>query len=190
MRYLILVLLFSINALNAQNSVLGLVASTSFNDYFSFSQIAGGGSYKGKSSYSLGLTYQYKFNSVNSLISGLEYSWHSLTFFPADYPEIPQTSSTRVIELIRIPVLYRYSFARYFFIDAGLLLSFDRNRSLSIKHDGLGYILGFGIQFGIKGFSFSIGPMARLHTVIPFSDQPFTNHILEAGIQLGADYNF
>jgi hypothetical protein len=176
--------------MNAQNSILGFEVSTSLNDYFSFSKILGGGSYEGKYSYSLGISYQYKFNSASSMVTGLNYSSNHFSFFSADHPQIPLLQNTRVIDLIRVPIIYRFSFARYFFIDTGFLLSFDCNRSLSIRHDGVGYMLGSGIQFGVNGFSFSIGPMAGLHTVIPFYDQPFTYHILEAGIKLSTGYIF
>ena len=196
--YTIIILLFSL-PINAQKNKIGFFYGFGGNDLLRNTSLDGGASYDGKGTHLFGLAYQRVLNGHFSLETGLEYSKNSIKIKP-EYIPGKQLCGTSVsherivnIKMITIPVYARFTFFKYFYANAGTLIDFEFDRDeyqSTDEQSGIGFGAGIGGQYTFHNFTLYINPMLRHHAVIPFHKENYQQHLTEAGIKFGLEYNF
>ena len=169
------------------------------NELIRNANLDGAPSYNGKGSTIFGVTYQRTIYKSLSLETGLEYSKNEIEITPVYYPELHMYPSKNIVtqevnvHMITIPVYANYTFLKYFYANAGVLIDFEINRGDYPKTDdqsGIGFGAGIGAQYTYQNFTLFANPMIRYHAVIPNEKENHHQHITESGIKIGIAYNF
>jgi len=193
------IVVFSALQIKAQKNRIGLFYGFAGNELIRNTSLIGGASYDGKGSDLFGLSYQRMLNDHFSFETGLEYSRNSIKITPEYFPEthmyISSIAEERIVDIkmFTIPVYARYTFFKYFFVNAGTLLDFEFGRDDEQSTDeqsGIGFGAGIGGQYTFHNFTFYINPMLRYHAVIPFHKENYQQHLTEAGIKFGIGFDF
>lgn len=157
------------------------------NDIIRFDELIGGPGWIGKSHFSIGLNYLFPLTRHLELETGMEYSWHELIKRPNVDPTIDILLSTEELSIWVVPVTLRYTFLKYFFLNGGALLDFDSGVSNSIdSQTGIGATFGPGVNYEFRcGCSVWLSPYLKMHSLIPFSGEKNSQHLMESGIRFG-----
>ena len=202
MKYLFLNLIIFIFSLQikAQNTnKINFFYGFASNELIRSVDLDGAPSYKGKGSTIIGLTYQKTIYKSLSLETGLEYSKNKIEITPVYYPENYVYSSKNVVPqkvsiiMITIPVYANYTFLKYFYANAGVLIDFEINRDdypKTSEQSGIGFGAGIGGQYTFQNFTLFVNPMIRFHAVIANEKENYHQHITESGMKIGVAYNF
>ncbi len=103
----------------------------------------------------------------------------------------PIQSWEETLKVIKIPLFANYSFAKYFFVNGGFLLSFDKSKGTIISQSGIGYGLGVGAKYEVKNFVFYLNPnLKRCAAFIPFEKKNHHEKLTELGMEFGIGYKF
>ncbi len=95
------------------------------------------------------------------------------------------------VKVIQIPLLANYTFNKYFFLNGGFIITFDKSNGSQKSQSGIGYNLGFGAKYAIKNFVFYINPnLKRCASFISFENERYDNKLTELGIEFGIGYRF
>lgn len=163
------------------------------------SGLDGAPSYDGKGSTIFGLTYQRFLSNSLSLETGVEFSNNKIEIIPAYMPELYKYITKTIVErhvnikMITIPVYANYTFLKYFYANAGILIDFEIDRAEYPKTDdqsGLGFGAGIGAQYTYQNFTLFVNPLIRYHAVIPNEKENHQQHLTETGVKFGLGYNF
>jgi hypothetical protein len=99
--------------------------------------------------------------------------------------------------MLWVQVLCKYTFFKYFFVDAGVSIDAQTNYKQTVQmyqQSGLGLEGGFGAKISTGHITFSINPYLHKHTIPViniFNTESTWNHELdESGVKLGVGYNF
>lgn len=137
------------------------------------------------------LCCSYPVNKSLSVEAGLEYTRISLsTNTESDFSK-PYTN--RSTNLLSIPVDTKLKFLRYFFMNTGLSIDFNLNKNQNYsfcKPIGLGMRAGLGAELKLRNVCFTINPLFRTISTLPFQNQEGSQHLLELGIEYGVGYSF
>ena len=191
--FFIIIIVFLSLKINAQKNRIGFFYGLAGNELIRSTSLDGGASYDGKGSDIFGINYQRILNKDLYLETGLEYSKNKIGITPPFYPGIDLTPRQEDIVLITIPVYVKFTFFKYFFVNGGTLIDFEIDRTEYQSTDdqsGIGFGGGIGGQYTFRNFTFYINPLFRYHAVIPFQKENYQQHLTEAGIKFGLDYNF
>jgi hypothetical protein len=190
---IVCILFLSINIVKAQDTTLRKMPNKigfTFSglgkyDVVSFEKMDGAPSYEGAKFFSMGIVYLHSLNHFLDLESGIEYSSYSLLVKPA--PGINSPALTCDFGIITVPLQARINFLKYFFIDGGVILSFDAGNTIPIdSQTGLGGVLGAGIKYDFKNrLSLFVNPYLKIHSLLPFSKEEGQQRILESCWRLG-----
>jgi hypothetical protein len=145
-----------------------------------------------RNSYAIDLSYSHILYKSFSIETGLEYSKHTIeTGFDAE-PDRPFEYSD--LHLLCIPIYLMYTFLKYFFLNSGISLDYDFNRAKTYPMDdqsGIGLGIGIGGEFRVNNINFTVNPLLKCHSVIPFNKNNYTQqNLVESGIKFGIGYNF
>jgi len=158
--------------------------------------IIGDFGYQGEGGTTFSLNYERYIIHSFSLETGLMYTYDKLQmntisagarFYNGD------------IKLFTVPLIGKYTFFRYFFIDAGLLADFETNytgpngnvaNSTAGKQSGIGYEFGFGGKYTFNHITVFINPFAQDHAVNRFSTSQSNFNLLNSGVKFGVGYSF
>ncbi len=196
---LILILFIGSHILAQNSNRINAFYGFAYNELIRNDNLDGAPSYKGKGSTIIGITYQKTIYKSLSLETGLEYSKNKIEIIPVYYPELRKNSSKNIvtnkadIHLVTIPVYANYTFLKYFYAKAGVLIDFETNRVEYPKTDdqsGIGFGAGIGGQYTFQNFTLFVNPMIRFHAIIPNEKENHHQHITESGIKIGIAYNF
>lgn len=87
--------------------------------------------------------------------------------------------------LISSPVYINYSFWKYFFLNTGVLLDYQKSESETYSGIGIGYGFGLSARYSYKKYFFFINPKYEKHLFFSKSDG-----LMEFGIMSGIGYTF
>lgn len=154
-----------------------------------FKNVDGAGSFETKDFYTLGVNYLFPVNRAFSLEVGVEYSKQNTVF---SYPGPGIIPSKVSLDLISIPVSMHFNFLNYFFLNGGLFLGIQANKSdLIDNQSGVGGNLGAGLKYDFEnGISIYGNPYLKIHSVIPFSSGGNHQRLMENGLRFGVRYGF
>ncbi len=202
MKYLFLsmIALFLNLQIEAQNTNrINFFYGFAYNELIRSANLDGAPSYKGKGATIIGVTYQRTIYKSLSLETGLEYSENKIEITPVYYPEnhmypSKNAATQRVsVNMITIPVYANYTFLKYFYANAGVLIDFEINKDdypKTSEQSGIGFGAGIGGQYTLQNFTLFVNPMIRFHAVIANEKEKYHQHITESGIKIGIAYNF
>ncbi len=198
--FLSLIALFLNLQIEAQNTNrINFFYGFAYNELIRSANLDGAPSYKGKGATIIGVTYQRTIYKSLSLETGLEYSENKIEITPVYYPEnhmypSKNAATQRVsVNMITIPVYANYTFLKYFYANAGVLIDFENNRGDYPKtsdQSGIGFGAGIGGQYTLQNFTLFVNPMIRFHAVIANEKENHHQHITESGMKIGIAYNF
>jgi len=198
--FTIIVIFFFSNQMFAQNTNrINFFYGFAYNELIRSANLDGAPSYKGKGATIIGVTYQRTIYKSLSLETGLEYSENKIEITPVYYPENHMYPSKNAatqkvsVNMITIPVYANYTFFKYFYANAGVLIDFEINRGDYPKtsdQSGIGFGAGIGGQYTLQNFTLFVNPMIRFHAVIANEKEKYHQHITESGIKIGIAYNF
>lgn len=124
---------------------------------------------KNKSLNIFGINYHESINKYFFIETGLAYINYKYTS-TYHYPGTSETSTLNKLELINLPIKIRLEFAKFFFLNTGLLMDLNLDQMGSYNSgikSGLGVTAGFGMQYYYKNkFGVTINPQANLHGLI------------------------
>jgi hypothetical protein len=100
------------------------------------------------------------------------------------------------IKLITIPVIAKYTFFKYLFVDGGLLAGFETNyassdaNSTATMQTGIGYELGLGAKYNFGPVQIFVNPFIQEHSFIKFNRSSSNFNLMNWGFKFGLGYNF
>ncbi len=147
--------------------------------------------YTNKTGMSYGATYSRNLTKTFSLETGL--------IMYDDKTEINSIQPGRTVvsdgdvKLLTVPVIGRWTFFKYFFIETGI--SFDKqinynSNSVVNNQSGLGNEFGLGAIYYLKHVSVFVNPYWREFSIINFSSNNENRNLMDVGIKFGMGYNF
>ncbi|MFA5850929.1 MAG: hypothetical protein WC833_13745 [Bacteroidales bacterium] len=119
---------------------------------------------------------------------GIDYLIGKLEIKPAPTGDpIHDASHTEDFSLISTPIFLNHYFGKYFYINEGIMLDYQKTESDNDTYTGYGVGIGFGIgaKFKYKNFTFNINPKLERHLFLSKKDG-----LIELGIMLGVGYKF
>lgn len=136
-----------------------------------------------KPGFNVGVSTAFMMNDGNELELGVYYQQNKLVSTSA--PGLPQSSSEKTLNLVFVPINYKYNFGNQFFIKGGPLFTIDSYKKDGNfdNYSGLGFGIAAGKDFGDEGMKFRISPYANAHTLWSFNDNNY--FINDFGLQLG-----
>ncbi len=161
-------------------------------DVARFTELDGAATYDAEGKLAIGIVYLKGLNKWLDFQAGVEYTKYDISSMPMNIPPtmdiIPKIQS---LSLFNIPVGLRANFLKFFFANAGSLLSFGGNAEGMIdSQTGIGAFIGIGIKYDFKlGISIFSNYYSKFHALIPFTSNKYQQHILDNGLQFGITYN-
>ena len=141
---------------------------------------------------SVAISYNYSAYQSLSIGTGLEMSDHLIK--STDDVDASRAATNSKLYLLSIPFNAKLTFLRYFYMNTGLSLDFDLGHHQAFllnNQSGLGMRFGIGAELKLKNINFSINPILRMRSAIPFQpengNQP---HLLDLGVEYGVGYSF
>jgi len=116
---------------------------------------------------------------IDYLFGKLEIKW-AYTGGP-----INDASHIEDFKLISTPIYLNHYFGKYFYINEGIMLDYQKTESDEYTGFGVGIGFGIGAKFEYKNFTFNINPKFERHL---FLSKKYG--LIELGIMLGVGYNF
>lgn len=178
--------LFSLYA-HSQNHIIGITTTIGQNTYQSFRKLLDDFGADGKGVYDFGLFYNKKTSKKFSISIEPEYSIQKIitTSFSSGY----DVQNQYELHIFNLPISLKYDFVKYFFINGGIMMSYDLSKVLD-DQTGIGAQLGIGFQFNIKNIYMALNPTIKTYSLIPFKNSGYQYHCMESGLKFMAGYRF
>ncbi|WP_165026200.1 outer membrane beta-barrel protein [Dysgonomonas sp. ZJ279] len=150
--------------------------------------IDGGGGYDTKSFYSFGIEYNREVYRNLEITTGILYVHNKISFTPSFNPIIDMSGRSYNIDFLTIPILVKYHFLNYLFVNGGGVLNFKISDNEESYHDGkLGFLVGIGAEHTFSNnITLNINPYFQMNSISPDKKMNFFN----LGVKLGIGYNF
>ena len=159
------------------------------NEIFRFEELTGSGSVTGTGMWTAGADLRRLFGDHFSLGSGLSYSHQYYYTSPA--PGIPGEDNPGSFGLVAVPFTVRLDFLKWFFADAGAVLSLQTGFSEVDNMSGLGATVGAGFQYNFVSDVFvRVRTYAAQYSLLHFPPQDNPQTLYNAGVTLGVGYRF
>lgn len=159
------------------------------NDIFRFNELTGAGSVTGTGTWIAGSDLRRLFGDHFSLESGLSYS-HQY-YFTSPAPGIPGEDRPGSFGLLTVPVTARLDFLKWFFADAGAVLSLQTGFSGVDNMSGLGATVGAGFQYNFGSDIFiRVRAYAVQYGLLHLYAEDHPQSLYNAGVTLGVGYRF
>jgi hypothetical protein len=97
------------------------------------------------------------------------------------------------IKLLTVPILAKYIFFKYLFIDGGLTADFETNslnNTLTTSQSGLGIELGIGAEYRLGHVIISVNPYFQYHGIIRFTKSQSSFDLVDSGYKFALGYSF
>jgi opacity protein-like surface antigen len=191
-RKLLILFLFLAQISAAQDTWYGEIAlfgGGGTNDIFRFEEPLGAGSVAGTGMWTTGIDVRRLFGDHFSLESGLGYAHQYYYTSPA--PGIPGEDVPGSFGVIAIPFTARFDFLRWFFADAGAVITIQTGSSSTDNMTGLGATLGAGFQYNFKSDIFlRIRAYTSQYALLHFMPEDNPQMLMNSGVTVGAGYRF
>lgn len=140
--------------------------------------------------YGVGITYIYAINHWLDLEVGIEYTKQTVQAYSI-IPDAPKPDAPSDLNLLVIPLTGRANFLNYFFVNAGLLVSFDvSNANKIVNQSGLGLMAGIGARYSFNNdISIFVNPYVKRHAMISFSGNGDRRKLVASGFRFGITYS-
>ena len=192
---LIILIVISASAFAQSKNEISILYGKSFGPATLFSVFRGGvpkgaGSGSLRENNSIGIRYLASIKDRPRLKfeTGIDYLFGKLEIKPAPTGDpIHDASHTENFSLISAPIFLNHYFGKYFYINEGIMLDYQKTESDTDTYTGFGVGIGFGIgaKFEYKNFTFNINPKLERHL---FLSKKYG--LIELGVMLGVGFKF
>lgn len=159
------------------------------NDIFRFNELTGAGSVTGTGTWIAGADLRRLLGDHFSIGTGLSYSQQYYYTSPA--PGIPGEDHPGSFGLFAVPLTARVDFLKWFFADAGPILSLQTGSSYVDNMTGLGATLGGGFQYNFRSDIFiRVRACASQYSLLHFFPEDYPRTLYNSGVTLGVGYQF
>lgn len=159
------------------------------NDIFRFNELEGAGSVTGTGMWTTGIDVRRLFGDHFSIESGLGYA-HQY-YFTSPAPGISGDDVPGTFGVIAMPFTARFDFLKWFFADAGAVVTLQTGSSQADNMTGLGAMLGAGFQYNFKSDIFlRIRAYASQYALLHFMPQDYPQTLMNSGVMAGVGYRF
>lgn len=159
------------------------------NEIFRFQELDGSGSVTGQGYWTAGVDLRRLVGDRFSIGTGLSYS-HQY-YFTSPAPGIDGADRPGSFGLITLPLTCRVDFLKWFFADAGPVISFQAGLSDIDNMTGLGATVGAGYQYRFKSdVFFRIRAYAAQYCLVHFIPDDHPRTLTNAGVTAGVGYRF
>jgi hypothetical protein len=118
--------------------------------------------------------------------TGIDYLFGKLEIDPAPTGDpIHDALHTEDFYLVSTPIFLNHYLGKYFFINEGIMLDYQKSESDEYTGFGVGIGFGIGAKFEYKNFTFNINPKFERHLFLSKK-----HGLIELGIMLGVGYKF
>lgn len=184
------IILFVPNILFSQNKVIGINYSFNQNQYIYFGILLNDFGTDGEGSYDIGISYLKPISKRFSIMIDAQYSQQKVitNSFNDGYDHF----NHYVLKIINFPLSLKYDFSKYFFGNIGISYSKDisKSRVYLDNQTGFGAQVGIGGQLSVNSLYFALNPEIKLYSLIPWVDNDYQYHAIEAGIKIISGYKF
>jgi hypothetical protein len=183
---LLTLITFSIRAYSQSKNDISVVYGESTTNV-NIHDAVGDYGYNSKTGILYGLTYTRVINKFLSLETGLLYADDKVQL-NSDLPGPYQGNHDGEVKALSLPVLAKFTFFKYLFVDGGFLIDKQTNYTKSnIINDqsGIGGEMGIGAQFTFMKVRVFVNPYFR-----QYNTTTFDNNLFESGVKFGLGYNF
>lgn len=194
--YFTLIFLFiglSINAQEQTKSTVRIVGTPLGYCFYEYkSDIQADGGYSGRQSFNIGLEYGYMLTNSLELSSGVSFYHNKIKsdYFMVDSEgNFTNRSNKYNLNYISIPILGKYKFGSYFFVNGGAILNIRTSDGYfgTFEDKNLGFLLGIGGEYNLnKNIVLSANPFFQINNMDIDSQINFFN----GGVKLGIGYRF
>jgi len=193
--------LISIHAFSQQKNNIAFIYGVNNNSIDNHNDNGGYSGYNNQSGRKFGLSYTRNLNRFFSIETGLLFADNKAQtslIAPVTYPIMAGPGPGGLIitngdiKMLSIPLLAKFTFFKYVYVDAGLVADFETNYSnYTIANDqsGIGYEVGIGGKYSWGHFCVFVNPFVTVNGLILFNSTS-SNNLLEAGAKFGLGYNF
>lgn len=158
-------------------------------DFFT-EPLDGAGSSNNKNSFTFGIRYLRNITDAFCLETGVDFFETKVEITPA-FTGNPVSSREESLKLITIPLYGNYTFGKYFFVNGGFLLDFDKSKGSMDSQSGIGCGVGLGGKYTLGGFIFYVNTNLKIHSAfIPFEKERYHEKLIESSLQFGIGYRF
>ncbi len=152
--------------------------------------VDGGGSSNNENTFEFGAKYLRNITKDLRIETGIALFETQVKIEPPFMGE-PVQSRQETLKVIQIPLFANYSFGKYFFVNGGFILSFDKSNGTLDPQSGIGYGIGVGAKYEVKNFVFYLNPnLKRCAAFIPFEKKNYHEKLTELGVEFGIGYRF
>jgi opacity protein-like surface antigen len=185
-------LFFSFRNLYRTENMVGEIsgfAGGGGNDIFRFQELIGSGSVNGKGYWTAGIDISRLFGDHFSFETGLSYS-HQY-YFTSPAPGIGGEDEHGSLSLLTAPFALKVDFLKWFFADAGAVISLQPSLSAIDNMTGLGATLGAGFQYRFKSDLFiRVRAYAAQYALLHLVPEDYPRTMWNSGVTLGVGYRF
>ncbi len=192
---LIILIVISASAFAQTKNEISILYGKSFGPATLFSVFRGGvpkgaGSGSLRENNSIGIRYLASIKDRPRLKfeTGIDYLFGKLEIDPAPTGDpIHDASHTENFSLISAPIFLNHYFGKYFYINEGIMLDYQKTESDTDTYTGFGVGIGFGIgaKLEYKNFTFNINPKLERHLFLSKKAG-----LIELGVMLGVGFKF
>lgn len=133
---------------------------------------------------SIGLRFRTNINNNEKLKieTGINYLHGNLEHVPYLFNE---SSTNEEFNIFSTPIYLNHYFGRYFFINEGTIIDYQKSETDLYSGFGAGFGFGIGVKFDYNDFNFYINPKYERHL---FLSKKYG--LIEYGVMLGVGYKF
>jgi hypothetical protein len=151
-------------------------------------------SFDNRLSYNLGFKYLRIVNPKYQIETGINYS-KIFIYLTEDIDLLnPYQSRFEQRNILSIPICIVRSFKDGFFISLGTQVDVEVNtwtKHFIDRQNGLGFNFSIGKTFHVsENIYFSLSPIVKIHSVLPFASQENNQHLFDYGIKIDLTYGF
>ncbi|OHX67695.1 outer membrane beta-barrel protein [Flammeovirga pacifica] len=174
-----------------KNTLILTYSGLGSSDKTNFQSLDGGASYNGQDFFNVGIQYQRKLGKVIDVEAGIEYSEHTLVTSVINENGNPVNSLSKE-NIIDIPVGVRLKLLKYFFFNAGTVISYDLNTSdYRENQNGFGAYIGIGAQYQFNnGITVFANPYYKVRALLEIPSEKYHYKLAERGVKFGLGYSF
>lgn len=188
---LIILISQSLTGQNKTKNTLRIVGTPFGHCFYDYSgSVEGGAEYNSKNFFNLGVEYGHTFFDRLELSTGLLFSHNKIEAESNLPPDMPNYITHYKLNYISVPILAKYTFGKYFFVNGGGIFNFRTSKlddELDYDNDKFGLLLGLGGEYTFNNnIIVSLNPFAQMNNLRSNRDMEFFNF----GIKLGIGYRF
>lgn len=171
--------------------VIGVYTNIGVNQPIRFKQADDVFKFRGRGSYTMGVTFSRSVTEKIKINLGACYTVHKVAFDWTAEINTDNRMATETFDVFNIPIMFNRYFKKQYYCSFGTVIDFQfpRRPSFVDTQTGFGLSFGAGKEFSISNFILDITPNIEIHSVIPFSSVENQQRLVVFGLRIGLKNN-